>query len=132
MLRRKIFVLWLLEKTMVLNFIGKSFNLAPLLYRCPDASVRGLFSHIPLSYKRKRALKNLWIQEQNMFKGPESCHCLIVEWITMFINSLTYFFIHYIILMHRLVQSSQLFRITFHVLPILFNHVSCERNSASI
>ena len=36
MLRRNIFELLLLIKAKVSNFIGKSLNLAPLLYRCHD------------------------------------------------------------------------------------------------
>ena len=38
MLRRKIFRLLLLVEIKVSNFIGKSLNLAPLLYRCHVAS----------------------------------------------------------------------------------------------
>ena len=36
-LHRKIFVFLLLVKIRVLNFIGISLNLPPLLYRCHDA-----------------------------------------------------------------------------------------------
>ena len=52
MLRRKIFVLLLLVKTNFSNFIGKSLNLAPLLYRCHDApgSIQQPFSNFLVTY----------------------------------------------------------------------------------
>jgi len=47
MLRRKIFGLLLLVRTKASNFVGKSMNLAPLLYRCHDApEVRATFFHL--------------------------------------------------------------------------------------
>ena len=80
MLRRKILRLLLLVKTKikVLNLIGKSLDLAPLLYRCHDAS--GTFC-------TSNCVRNLQVDPPSFMRNWECCSVKCVFSILLVYNS---------------------------------------------